>query len=62
MSNPERDPAVTQLYPAYGLVIGAVIGLLLGVLDVVHIAWGLVGGAALGLIVGAAAFAIASRR
>lgn len=62
MSEPGRDPAVTQLYPAYGLVIGAALGLLLGALDVVHIAWGLIGGAVIGLVAGAAVWGLASRR
>lgn len=49
---------VSPLAPALGLIVGAALGLLLGALDVLHIAWGLVGGAALGLIAGAAVAAM----
>lgn len=61
MSDHERDPAVTQLYPAYGLLVGTAIGLLLGLLDLIPLVWALIGGAALGIVVGAAVWAWAAR-
>lgn len=62
MGDPERNRTTSQLVPAYGLVVGAVIGLLLGALDVIPVVWGLLVGAALGLVAGAAVSALSARR
>ena len=42
-----------MLAPAFGLVAGAGIGILLAALGVISIGWGIVDGAAIGLILGA---------
>lgn len=62
MTQPDPKRAAARLLPAYGLIVGAVIGVVLGALDVVPVVWGLIVGAALGLVAGAAAVALATRR